>query len=134
VTPMGAIFIGIGAGVIPWLAVTFLKARLGYDDSLDVFGVHGVGGLWGAISTGLFASAAANPAVGRNGLFYGAGGAGQLLIQVKATAVAMVFSFVMGLILFKVVDVLVGLRVSEHEERVGLDLTQHKEAGYTVID
>ncbi len=134
VDPLGAIGIGIGAAVFPWLAVTFLKSKLGYDDSLDAFGVHGVGGIWGTVATGLFASAAVNPAVGKNGLFYGTGGAAQLLIQLKAVGVTVVFSFVMGLILFKIVDVLVGLRVSEHEERVGLDLTQHKEAGYTVID
>jgi Amt family ammonium transporter len=134
VTPFGAIGIGVGAAVLPWLAVTFLKTRLGYDDSLDAFGVHGIGGAWGTVAAGLFASAAANPAVGRNGLFYGAGGAAQLMTQIKAVCVTIVFSFVMGLILFKIVDILVGLRVTEHEERVGLDLTQHKEAGYTVID
>jgi Amt family ammonium transporter len=130
----GAIGIGVGAAVLPWMAVTFMKTRLGYDDTLDAFGVHGVGGMWGAVATGLFASAAANPAVGRNGLFYGAGGATQLVTQLKAVGVSVVFSFVMGLILFKVIDVLVGLRVNEHEERVGLDLTQHKEAAYTVVD
>jgi len=134
VEPAGAIGIGIGAAAFPWLAVTFLKNKLGYDDSLDAFGVHGVGGMWGAIATGLFASAAANPGVGRNGLFYGEGGAQQLLTQLKAVGVTIVFSFVMAVILFKVVDLAMGLRVSEHEERVGLDLTQHKEAGYTVID
>jgi len=108
--------------------------RLGYDDSLDAFGVHGIGGIWGVIATGLFASAAVNPGVGRNGLFMGAGGAGQLLTQLKMAGVTMVFSFVMTLALLKLVDVVVGLRVSDHDERVGLDLTQHKEAGYTVID
>jgi Amt family ammonium transporter len=134
VDPVGAVAIGIGAAVLPWLAVMVLKTRLGYDDSLDAFGVHGIGGMWGTIATGLFASAAVNPAVGRNGLFYGPGGASQLLIQLKATGVTMVFSFVMGIVLLKIVDALVGLRVSDHQERVGLDLTQHKEAGYTVID
>ncbi|MCE5327418.1 MAG: ammonium transporter [Planctomycetaceae bacterium] len=134
VTPMGAIFIGLGAGLFPWLAVTFLKNRLGYDDTLDAFGVHGLGGIWGALATGLVACAAANPAVNRNGLFYGPGGAEQLMTQFKAVCVAVVWSFVMGLILFKVVDLMVGLRVNQHEERVGLDLTQHKEVGYTVID
>lgn len=130
----GAIAIGVGAAALPWLAVTFLKSRLGYDDTLDAFGVHGIGGIWGAVATGLFASAAANPGVGRNGLFYGAGGAAQLLTQIKAVGITVVFSFVMAVILFRVVDVLIGLRVSDHAERVGLDLTQHKEAGYTVID
>jgi Amt family ammonium transporter len=134
VTPVGAMCIGVGAAALPWLAVTFLKTRCGYDDSLDAFGVHGVGGIWGAVATGLFASAEVNPAVGRNGLFYGAGGLDQLLTQVKASGVSIVFSFVMALVLFKAVDLVMGLRVGEHEERVGLDLTQHKEAGYTVID
>jgi Amt family ammonium transporter len=134
VDPLGAICIGIGAAAIPWMAVTFLKNKCGYDDSLDAFGVHGVGGIWGAIATGLFASSAVNPAVGKNGLFYGAGGLEQLMVQLKATGVTIVFSFVMAIILFKVVDVLVGLRVSDHEECVGLDLTQHKESAYTVID
>jgi Amt family ammonium transporter len=134
VTPLGAILIGIGAAVLPWLAVTFLKPRMGYDDSLDAFGVHGVGGMWGAIATGLFACAAVNPAVGKNGLFYGDGGATQLLTQIKAVGVSAIFSFVMALVLFKVIDVLIGLRVNDHEERVGLDLTQHKEAAYTLID
>jgi len=131
VTPMGAIAIGVGAAVIPWLCVTFLKPRLGYDDSLDAFGVHGVGGIWGAIATGLFASAEVN---GKNGLFYGEGGAHQLLVQVQAAVVCIVFSFVLGLILLKLVDLTMGLRVCEHDERVGLDLTQHKESAYTVID
>ena len=127
VTPLGAICIGVGAAGFPWLCVTFLKPRMGYDDSLDAFGVHGVGGIWGAIATGLFASPAINPAV-TNGNFV------QTIIQFKTTVLSMVFSFVLGFVLLKIVDVVVGLRVSEHEERVGLDLTQHKEAAYTVID
>ena len=80
VTPMGAICIGIGAGVIPWLTVTYVKALLGYDDSLDAFGVHGVGGIWGVIATGLFATKAVNPA-GADGLFYG--NPGLLWIQIE---------------------------------------------------
>jgi len=133
VTPFGAICIGVGAAALPWLAVTFLKNKCGYDDSLDAFGVHGIGGIWGAVATGLFACAEVNPAVGRNGLFYGAGGAAQLVTQLKAAGITVAFSFVMALILFKVVDLAIGLRVTDHEERVGLDLTQHKEAGYTVL-
>ena len=133
VTPFGAIYIGVGAAALPWLAVTFLKNKCGYDDSLDAFGVHGIGGIWGAVATGLFACAEVNPAVGRNGLFYGAGGAAQLVTQLKAAGITVAFSFVMALILFKVVDLAIGLRVTDHEERVGLDLTQHKEAGYTVL-
>jgi Amt family ammonium transporter len=104
---------------------------LGYDDSLDAFGVHGVGGIWGVIATGLFANKAVNPA-GADGLFYG--NPGLLWIQLKAVAVTLVYSFVVGFVLLKVVDAFVKVRVGEHEERVGLDLTMHREAAYTVID
>ncbi len=131
VTPFGAICIGIGAGVIPWLAVTYVKALLGYDDSLDAFGVHGVGGIWGVIATGLFASKAVNPA-GADGLFYG--NPGLLWIQLKVVAVTLVYSFVVGFALLKLIDAFLKVRVGEHEERVGLDLTMHREAAYTVID
>jgi len=131
VTPMGAIGIGVGAGIIPWFAVTYVKALLGYDDSLDAFGVHGVGGIWGVIATGLFASKAVNPA-GADGLLYG--NPGLLWIQLKAVAVTLVYSFVVGFVLLKVVDAFMKVRVGEHEERVGLDLTMHREAAYTVID
>jgi len=131
VTPMGAIGIGIGAGIIPWFAVTYVKALLGYDDSLDAFGVHGVGGIWGVIATGIFASKAVNPA-GADGLLYG--NPGLLWIQLKAAVITMAYSFVVGFVLLKVVDAFVKVRVGEHEERVGLDLTMHREAAYTVID
>lgn len=131
VTPMGAMGIGLGAAVICWLSVMVVKTRFGYDDTLDAFGVHGVGGIWGALATGLFATTAANPA-GANGLFYG--NPMQFLIQLKATLITMAFSFTASVILLKVVDRLVGLRVSEQEERIGLDLTQHREAAYTTID
>ncbi len=131
ITPMSAICIGIGAGVIPWFAVTYVKALLGYDDTLDAFGVHGVGGIWGVIATGIFASKAVNPA-GADGLLYG--NPGLLWIQVKAAAITIAFSFVVGIALLKLVDAFVTLRVGEHEERVGLDLTMHREAAYTVID
>jgi len=131
ITPMGAIGIGIGAGVFPWFAVTYVKALLGYDDTLDAFGVHGVGGIWGVIATGIFASKAVNPA-GADGLLYG--NPGLLWTQLQAAVITIVFSFVVGIVLLKLVDALVTLRVGEHEERVGLDLTMHREAAYTVID
>jgi Amt family ammonium transporter len=131
VTPVGAICIGVGAGIIPWFAVTYVKAILGYDDTLDAFGVHGVGGIWGVIATGLFASKAVNPA-GADGLLYG--NPGLLWIQIKAVAITIVYSFVVGVALLKLVDAFVKVRVGEHEERVGLDLTMHREAAYTVID
>ncbi|MFZ4395773.1 MAG: ammonium transporter [Kiritimatiellia bacterium] len=129
VSPMSAIWIGLGAAFCCWLAVTFLKTRCGYDDSLDAFGVHGIGGIFGALATGIFADKAIN---GCDGLLYG--NPAQFLLQVKAVLITIVYSAVVSFILFKLVDKLVGLRVSEHEERVGLDLTQHKEAGYTMLD
>ncbi|MGE5293518.1 MAG: ammonium transporter, partial [Solirubrobacterales bacterium] len=131
ITPAGAICIGVGAGVFPWLMVTYLKGTLGYDDSLDAFGVHGVGGIWGVIATGLFATKAVNPA-GADGLLYG--NPALLWVQLKTVAITAAYSFVLGLALLKLVDVFLKLRVSEHEERVGLDLTLHREAAYTVID
>jgi Amt family ammonium transporter len=131
VTPIGAMAIGIASGGICWAAVTYLKAKLGYDDTLDAFGVHGVGGIWGTLAAGLFAAKTVNPD-GPNGLLYG--NPAQFVIQLKAVAITAAFSFVGSLLLLKLVDLVMGLRVGEHEERVGLDLTQHKEAGYTVID
>ncbi len=131
VTPVGALWIGIGAGVLAWLSVTCLKGILGYDDSLDAFGVHGIGGIWGVIATGIWATKTVNPD-GANGLLYG--NPAQLLIQIKVVAVTVVYSFVVGFVLLKFVDVVTKLRVSEHEERIGLDLTQHREAAYTLID
>jgi Amt family ammonium transporter len=131
VTPGGAIWVGIGAGVFPWLVITYLKGALGYDDSLDAFGVHGIGGMWGALATGIWATKTINPD-GANGLL--CGNPVQLWIQIKAVIVIAAYSFIVGAVLFKLVDVVMKLRVSEHEERVGLDLTQHREAAYTLID
>jgi Amt family ammonium transporter len=127
----GALAIGIGAAILPYLAVVVIKPRLGYDDTLDAFGVHGIGGIWGSVATGIFAAKAVNPA-GADGLIHG--NAGLLGVQLAATAVTIVYSFVMSWVLLKVVDLTLGLRVSEHDERVGLDLTQHREAGYTIVD
>jgi Amt family ammonium transporter len=128
VGPMSAILIGIGAGVICYLAV-LVKPRLGYDDSLDVVGVHCVGGIWGALATGLFASKLVNSA-GADGLFYG--NPRQFLIQVIAIVVTMVFSFAISYILFKVLDATMGLRVSTEDEVAGLDITEHQETGYSL--
>jgi ammonium transporter, Amt family len=128
VGPMAAILIGLGAGVICYLAV-LLKPRLGYDDSLDVVGVHCVGGVWGALATGLFASKLVNSA-GADGLFYG--NPGQFLIQVIAIVVTMVFSFVISYILFKILDATMGLRVTADDEVAGLDISEHQETGYSL--
>ena len=127
----GAVWIGIGAGVVCWLSVTALKARFNYDDSLDAFGVHGVGGFWGSLAVGLWATRTANPD-GVNGLFFGH--AAQFRIQVEASLIVAAFAFVMSWLLFKLVDHIIGLRVSHDEESIGLDLSQHREAGYTIID
>jgi Amt family ammonium transporter len=104
-----------------------LKARLGYDDALDVVGVHGVGGTWGALATGLFASKAINPD-GPNGLFFG--NPGQLGIQAVAVLASMVLAFFGTIILLKIVDALTGLRVTDEDEQTGLDLSQHDETAY----
>jgi Amt family ammonium transporter len=126
VSPLSSIIIGIGAGVFCYMAVT-LKHRLGYDDSLDVLGIHGVGGTWGALATGLFASAAINPA-GKDGLLYG--NPPLLGIQAIAVAATYVFVFAATLIILKIVDRTVGLRIDEEHEHIGLDQSQHGESGY----
>ena len=131
VGPMDAILIGIGVSLICYFFVAVVKTKFGYDDSLDAFGVHGIGGIWGALATGLWATKAVNPA-GNNGLFYG--NPGLFLVQLKAVVVTIVYSFIVSFVLLKIVDALVGLRVSEDEERIGLDLTQHRESGYTMLD
>jgi Amt family ammonium transporter len=130
VTPMAAIWIGVGAGIFPWLIVMYVKTTFNYDDSLDAFGVHGIGGIWGAIATGIWASKAVNPA-GADGLLYG--NPLQLWVQTKAVVITIAYSLVAGVILLKLVDIVMKLRVSEHEERIGLDLTQHREGAYTLI-
>jgi Amt family ammonium transporter len=127
VGPVPAIIIGLAAGVACYLAIN-LKTKLGYDDSLDVVGVHGVGGTWGALATGLFASKAINSA-GNDGLFFG--NPSLLGIQALSVVVAWVYSFVVTLIILKVLDWTMGLRVSEEHEINGLDISQHGEAGYS---
>lgn len=127
----GAIGIGLGAGVICYLFVTFVKEKLGYDDALDAFGVHCVGGIWGALATGLWATTTVNSA-GANGLFYG--NPAQFMIQLKAVAITVAYSGVVSLTLLKLVDLVIGLRATEQSERIGLDLTDHRETGYTMLD
>jgi ammonium transporter, Amt family len=131
VGPLSSIAIGILVGVVCFVAVTIIKNRLGYDDSLDAFGVHGVGGMIGALATGLFASKAVN-AAGSNGLF--SGNPAQLGIQAIAVIVVVVYAAAVTLILLKVLDAVMGLRVNEDEETIGLDHTQHQESAYTLLD
>jgi Amt family ammonium transporter len=128
VGPVSSIVIGGLAGVLCYAACN-VKSRLGYDDSLDVVGVHAVGGTWGALATGLFASKAINDG-GADGLFYG--NPGQLWIQVVAVLATYLMAAVMTFIILKVVDAVVGLRVTDEDEAAGLDLSQHSETAYTL--
>ncbi len=127
VGPLSSIAIGAGAGVFCYLAC-LVKSRLGYDDSLDAFGVHGIGGTWGALATGLFASKAINSG-GADGLFFG--NPGQLWLQFIAVLAAWVLAFVGTFIILKVIDWTMGLRVSGEDEQLGLDLSQHEERAYS---
>jgi Amt family ammonium transporter len=126
VTPTSAIIIGLAAGVVCFLACD-LKHKIGIDDSLDVWGVHGVGGTLGAILTGVFASTAVNPA-GQDGLLYG--NPGQLGVQIAAVAVTWIYAGVVTFVLLKLIDATIGLRVGEEEEVLGLDRSQHGEPAY----
>jgi ammonium transporter, Amt family len=131
VQPMSALIIGLVAGVVCFLMVTVVKSLFGYDDSLDAFGVHGAGGTIGAILTGVFASSAINPVFGAGkptGWIEGNGR--QVLNQMAGVAIAWVLSIVGTLILLKLVDMIVGLRVTREDEIEGLDVTQHGEEGY----
>jgi len=124
VSPIAAIFIGFGAGIICYIAV-LLKGKFGYDDSLDAFGVHGIGGIWGAIATGIFASHDAT------GLL--AGNFHQFIVQIIAVVVSVVYAGVMSFIILKVIQAIIGLRVSSEDEVTGLDLTGHGEVGYKLL-
>ena len=128
VSPLAAIAIG-GIGGLLCFAAVVMKSRFGYDDSLDVVGVHGVGGTWGALATGLFASTAIN-AAGQNGLLLG--NAKTLGVQALSVLATLVFAAVVTFIILKVLDATMGLRVPTEDEQMGLDLSQHNEAGYTM--
>ena len=128
VSPVSALVIGLVAGALCYLAV-MMKSRLGYDDALDVVGVHGVGGFWGAIATGIFASKAINPA-GADGLIHG--NAGLVATQFIDAATTVGYSLVVSFVILKIIDMTIGLRVSREEEIQGLDLTQHSETGYSL--
>jgi Amt family ammonium transporter len=128
VGPISSVIIGAVAGVVCYVAV-LAKGPLGYDDSLDVVGVHGVGGAWGAIATGLFASKAINSG-GADGLFFG--NPGQLWVQIVAVAATIIYSLVVTLVILYVIKAVMGLRVTEEEEVVGVDTSVHGEAGYNL--
>src|SRR3989454_9080511 len=129
VQPWAAIVIGSVAGVVCYLAVR-VRERSGVDDSLDVVAVHGLGGTWGALATGLFATAAVSGLADNEGLFYGH--PAQVLDQLAAIATVWVYSFVVTAAILKVLDLTLGLRVSEDQEELGLDVTQHGERGYVI--
>ncbi|MFJ1573554.1 Ammonia channel [Pseudomonas fluorescens] len=126
VGPMGALVIGLASGVICYFCATSLKRKLGYDDSLDAFGVHGIGGIVGALLTGIFAA----PALGGFGAVDDIGA--QFWIQAKGVIFTVVYTAIVTYIILKVLDMVMGLRVTEEEESVGLDLAQHNERGYNL--
>jgi Amt family ammonium transporter len=124
----GAVIIGIAAGIVPFYAVAVVKQKLGYDDTLDAFGIHGVGGTLGALLTGFLADPVINDA--GKGLFYG--NPIQVWIQIKAIAVTAIYCGVMTFIIFMIIKLVVGLRVDAEEEAVGLDESQHGERAYNL--
>lgn len=121
----GSIFLGIGASLTSYFAIYYIKEKLNYDDALDVFGVHGLAGVWGLIATGLFAAPAIN---GAAGLFYG--NPSQLVIQIIAVVVPAIYAFVISFIIAKILDKTIGLRVEDKVEIGGLDTHLHEESGY----
>ncbi len=127
VSPMSALLIGLAAGSICYLSLN-MKGKLGYDDSLDAFGVHGIGGILGTFATGLFAQTLINPS-GSNGLFFGSHQ--MFSSQLIAIAVTGLYSFVVSVIILKIIDKIIGLRVDAESEVSGLDISQHGESGYT---
>ncbi len=128
VTVQAAIIIGLVTSVISYMAIAWLKPRLGYDDALDVFGIHGLSGVWGAIATGLFAAPFINPL--GTGIFYG--NPGQLVTQIITIAAVAGYSLVMTLIIGKIIDKVIGLRVEDRHEIEGLDTNLHEESGYRI--
>ena len=126
VTPVAAIPIGFIGAICCYVAVAILKSKFGYDDSLDAFGIHGVGGMWGAIATGLFATVSVNPD-GADGLFYG----GNLLIpQLISLVVAIALAIIGTVVIFKVVSYFMDMRVSISAESLGIDISEHGEGAY----
>jgi Amt family ammonium transporter len=127
VTPLASIIIGLVSGVLCYFMIAVVKGKLGYDDSLDAFGMHGIGGTWGAIATGLFATKAINPA-GADGLFYG----NPSLVgkQIIAIAACYVLAAVATFIILKVIGLVFTLRVTPEEEEAGMDISLHGEDAY----
>ncbi|HEX9113570.1 MAG TPA: ammonia channel protein, partial [Nitrospirota bacterium] len=128
VGPMAALLIGVAAGILCYVALN-AKSHFKYDDSLDAFGVHGVGGTLGTLMAGLFASVAVN-ATGANGAFFG--NPRQFFVQAGAVSLVALYSFVASFVMLKVLDAAMGLRIESEQETEGLDISQHGEAGYSL--
>jgi Amt family ammonium transporter len=132
---MGAMAVGVGAGIIPWIMVNVLKSRFGYDDTLDAFGVHGAGGTLGALLTGVFATNAINNAQ-INGkvipLGLVDGNPGQILNQAIGVLIAVALAAAGTFVILKICDAVIGVRVDHDAEEEGLDLSQHGEEGYVL--
>ena len=131
VSVASAALIGLIASIVCFIAIAVVKPRFGYDDSLDAFGVHGIGGIVGTLATGIFASTAIN-AAGANGMLFN--NPKQFLIQCVGVLVTVAYAFVLTFLIYKLVDVFFGIRVKEKEEAMGLDLTQHRESAYTLLE
>ena len=127
VAPLPSVIIGLVGGVVCYYAVAVLKTKLGYDDSLDAFGVHGIGGTWGSIATGLWATTEINPD-GANGLFYG--DTDLLVAQLISTLVAYLLAIAGSFVIYKIVDALIGARVAPKSEVAGLDSSEHGQSAY----
>jgi len=127
VTPLSSLFIGLVGGMICYLAISVIKAKFGYDDALDAFGCHGIGGTWGALATGIFATKTINP-LGADGLFYG--NASLLGIQAISVIITITFAVTGTFIILKAISLVMKLRVSEEQEATGLDLSLHGEEAY----
>ena len=131
VNPASAVLIGVVASIVCFIGVAVIKPKFKYDDSLDAFGVHGIGGILGTLATGLFACSAINSA-GANGMFFG--NPRQLFIQCVGVLVTAGYTFIGTLVIYKLVDIFFGIRVKERDESIGLDLTQHRERAYTILE
>lgn len=131
VDPLSSIAIGGVASIVCFVMIVYVKPFFGYDDTLDAFGVHGMGGIWGALATGLFASKAVN-AAGNDGLFFG--NAHQFVTQAIAVGATVLYAFVVTFIVLKVLDLVMGIRVTDKEEELGLDLALHNETAYKLLD
>lgn len=129
VSPISSILIGAGGGLVCYWAVSVLKPKLGYDDSLDAFGIHGIGGIWGAIATGIFASKEINPS-GRDGLIYG--NFELFMAQILSVVIVVAYSAIATYLILTLVRKFVRIRVSKEDEAVGLDTSQHGEIGYNL--